>query len=159
MARFILSPKFEHGDSNLFRFLENSNLVHWKLKFELMSSNLLRCPQISKTDISKCHRVPSRNLRKEEGLPIVVKIVRRQSKSGLMVNEKSLKDCDEKSLSTTIAEALRLRADIKSVVMLNEKMVIYKTDESKYTLENLFKLNELNTDSIYPVCETRLHFC
>ena len=43
-ARFILSSKFEHSDSNLFRFLENSNLVHSKLKFELMRSNLLPCP-------------------------------------------------------------------------------------------------------------------
>ena len=43
-ARFILSSKFEHSDSNLLRFLEISNLVHSKLKFELMLSNLLPCP-------------------------------------------------------------------------------------------------------------------
>ena len=47
MARFILSSKFEHSDSNLFRFLEVSNLVHSKLKFELMGSNLLPCPMSS----------------------------------------------------------------------------------------------------------------
>ena len=37
MARFILEPKTEHSDSNLFRFLENSILVHSKIKFELMA--------------------------------------------------------------------------------------------------------------------------
>ena len=48
--------------------------------------------QISKTDISICHRVPSSNLKKDEGRPIIVKFVRRQTKSGLMANKKSLKD-------------------------------------------------------------------
>ena len=36
--------------------------------------------QFSKTDISICHRVPSRNL-KDGGRPIIVKFVRRQTKS------------------------------------------------------------------------------
>ena len=40
LARFLLSSNFEHSDSNLFRLLENSNLVHSKLKLELMRSNL-----------------------------------------------------------------------------------------------------------------------
>ena len=40
-ARFILSSKFEHNDSNLLRFLEKSKLIHSKLKFELMRSNIL----------------------------------------------------------------------------------------------------------------------
>ena len=44
LARFLLSSKFEHSDSNLFRLLENSKLVHSKIKLELMRSNLLQCP-------------------------------------------------------------------------------------------------------------------
>ena len=48
--------------------------------------------QISKTDINICHRVPSRNLKKDEGRPLIVKFVRRQTKSGPMANKKSLKD-------------------------------------------------------------------
>ena len=123
--------------------------------------------QISKTDISICHRVPSRNVKKDEGRPIIVKFVRRQTKSGLMANKKSLKDCEEKIfindditlLRARLAKALRLRADIKSVVMLNEKIVIYKTDESKITFENLLKLYEWDPDFIYPVCKASLHFC
>ena len=98
--------------------------------------------QISITDISICHRVSSRNLKKDEGCPINVKFVRRQTKSGLMANKKSLKDCEEKIfisddislLRTRLAKVLILRADIKSVAMLNEKIVIPKTDESKIYL-------------------------
>ena len=123
--------------------------------------------QISKTDISICHRVPSRNLKKDEGRPILVKIVRRQLKRGLMANKKSLEDCEEKIfindditlLRARLAKAFRLRADIKSVAMLNEKVVIYKTNESKVTFEILFKLYEWDPHFIYPVCKTSLHFC
>ena len=43
--------------------------------------------------------------------------------------------------------------------MLNEKVVIYKTDESKSTFENLFKLYEWEPDFIYPVFKTSLKFC
>ena len=57
----------------------------------------------------------------------------------MMANQKSLKNCEEKIiikdditlLKARLAEGLRLRADIKSVVMLNENVVNYKTDESK----------------------------
>ena len=84
-----------------------------------------------------------------------------------MANKKSLKDCEEKIfindditlLRARLAKALRLRADIKSVVMVNEKVVIYKTDESKITFENLFKLYEWDPDFLYPVCKVSLHFC
>ena len=97
----------------------------------------------------------------------IVKFVRRQTKSGLMANKKPMKDCEEKTfindditlLRARIAKALRLRADIITVVLLNEKVVIYKTDESKLTFENLFKLYEWDQDFIYPVCKTSLHFC
>ena len=123
--------------------------------------------QISKIDISICHRVPSRNLEKDEGPPIIVNFVRRQTKSGLMTNKKSLKDCEEKIfindditlLRARLAKGLKLRADIKSVAMLNEEVVIYKTDESKITFENLFTLYEWDPYFIYPVCKTSLHFC
>ena len=122
--------------------------------------------QISKTDINICHRVTSRNLEKDEGCPFVVKFVRRQ-KSGLMANKKSLKDCEEiifinddiTLLRAPLAKALGLRADVKSVAMLNEKVDIYKTDEFKITFENLFKLFEWVSDFQYPVCKTSLHFC
>ena len=54
-----------------------------------------------------------------------------------MANKKSLEGCEEKIfindditlLRARFAKALRLRADIKSVVMLNEKVVLHKTDE------------------------------
>ena len=89
--------------------------------------------------ISICHRVPSRNLKKDEGRLIMVKFVRRQLESRLIANKKSLEDCEEKNvvnddnilLRARLAKALRLRAHTKSVVMLYEKVVIYKADESK----------------------------
>ena len=84
-----------------------------------------------------------------------------------MANKKSLKDCEEKIfindditlLRARLANALRLRADIKFVAMLSEKVVIYKTDESKITSENLLKLYEWDPDFTFPVCKTSLHFC
>ena len=54
--------------------------------------------QSSKTDISISHWVFSRNLKKDEGRPIIVKFVRRKPKIGLMANKKTLKDCKEKNL-------------------------------------------------------------
>ena len=44
--------------------------------------------QISETDISICHRVPSRNLKKDEGRPIIVKFVRRLTKKLADVEQK-----------------------------------------------------------------------
>ena len=78
-------------------------------------------------------------MKKDEGRPIIVKFVRRLTKSELMANQKSLNDCEEKIfindditlLRMPLAKALRLRANIKvHVVMLNEKVVNYETDES-----------------------------
>ena len=84
-----------------------------------------------------------------------------------MVTKKSLKDYEEKIfinnditlLRARLAKALRLRAHIESVVMLNEKVVIYKTDECKLNFANQIKLYEWDPDFIYPVCKTSLHFC
>ena len=112
--------------------------------------------QISKTDISICHRVPSRNLTKDEGRPIIVKVVPRQTKSGLMANKNSMKDCEEKIfindditlLRARLAKAFRLRADIKSVAMLNEKVVTYKIDESKIILKICSNFYEWDPDFI-----------
>ena len=105
--------------------------------------------QISKTDINICHRKPNKNLKKKLR-PIIEKLVRRQTKRGLMAYKQLLKDGEEKIfindditlLRARLAKALRLRANIKSVVMLYEKVVSYKTAESKNTFENLFKLYE-----------------
>ena len=36
-STYLQPPQSEHSDSNLFRFSENSNLVHSKLKFELIT--------------------------------------------------------------------------------------------------------------------------
>ena len=66
-----------------------------------------------------------------------------------MANTKPLKDCGERIfisdditwLRTRLAKALGLRADTKSVAMSKEKVVSYKTDESKSTLKNLFTLD------------------
>ena len=49
--------------------------------------------------------------------------------------KKKIDQRPQHSVEGTISQALRLRADIKPVV-------IYKTDESKITFENLFKLYE-----------------
>ena len=57
-----------------------------------------------------------------------------------------------------MAKALRLKAEIRSIAMLIEKVHFYKTDESKIPSEILFKLFEWDPDFFYPVCKTSLHF-
>ena len=71
-------------------------------------------------------------------------------------------DCEEKTfindditmLEARLATALRLRTNVKSVAMVNEKVVIYKTVESKITFENQSKLYEWDQDFIHPNCKT-----
>ena len=50
--------------------------------------------QVSRADISICHRVPSRNVKPGQGRPIIAKFVRRQTKIGLMTNKKKFKDSE-----------------------------------------------------------------
>ena len=84
------------------------------------------------------------------------------AKSGLMANKKSLEGCEEKNftndditlLEARLTTALRLRTNIKSLAMLNEKVVIYKTVESKITFENQSKLYEWDQEFIHPNCKT-----
>ena len=85
-----------------------------------------------------------------------------------MANKNSTKDCEEKLfvndgitlLRSRLGKALRLRADVNSVVILNEIVVIYKTGETEIRLlRNCSKFFEWNPDFIHPVCKTSLHFC
>ena len=78
--------------------------------------------QVSRADISICHRVPSRNVKPGQGRPIIAKFVRRQTKIGLMTNKKKLKDSENKIyinddltlLRARLAKALRQRQDVTS---------------------------------------------
>ena len=81
-----------------------------------------------------------------------------------MANKKLLHECEEKLfinnditlLTARLAKALR--GDIKSEAMINEKVVIYITNESKIVFENLFKLYEWDPDFIYLVGKTSFIF-
>ena len=121
--------------------------------------------QISKTDISICHRVPSKNLKKDEGRPIFVKFVRRQTKGRLMANKKITEKFCRKNLyqrrhhsvQGVISQSGKIASRYQIFGHIIEKVVIYKTDESKITFENLFKIYEWDPSFIYPVCKTSLH--
>ena len=86
----------------------------------------------------------------------MVNFVRSQTKLGLMANKEITESLWRKFfinydiilLTPRWAKASRLRAGIKSVAMLNEKVVIYKTDGLKLFFEILFKFYEWNPDFI-----------
>ena len=123
--------------------------------------------QVSRPDISICHRVPSRNVKPGQGRPIISKFVRRQTKIGLMTNKKKLKDSENKIyinddltlLRARLAKALRQRQDVTAVNMINEKIVGYQQNDTKTVFDSLFKLYEWDPDFVYSVCKSSLHFC
>ena len=122
--------------------------------------------QVSRADISICHRVPSRNVKPGQGRPIIAKFVRRRTKIGLMTNKKKLKDSENKIyinddltlLRARLAKALRQRQDVTSVNMINEKIVVYQRNDTKTVFDSLFKY-EWDPDFVYSVCKSSLHFC
>ena len=123
--------------------------------------------QVSRADISICHKVPSRNVKPGQGRPIIAKFVRRQTKIGLMTNKKKLKDSENKIyinddltlLRARLAKALRQRQDVTSVNMINEKIVVYQQNDTKTVFDSLFKLYEWDPDFVYSVCKSSLHLC
>ena len=110
--------------------------------------------QVSRADISICHRVPSRNVKPGQGRPIIAKFVRRQTKIGLMTNKKKLKDSENKIyinddltlLRARLAKALRQRQDVTSVNMIDDKIVVYQQNDTKTVFDSLFKLYEWDPD-------------
>ena len=85
--------------------------------------------KIQKNDISVCHRVPSRKGER----PLIVKFVRGQKRFELISSKKKLRDSDSNVylndditfLREKLAAKLRQKADIKTVSMQNERVVIY----------------------------------
>ena len=119
----FLNPGYRHSFFNLGSTILPGDLLVWGFLL------LLQTPGMSSSR--------SRNLKKDEGRPIV-KFLRRQTNSGLMANKDSLDGCEEKIINNDddditllrarVAKALRLRPNIKSVAMVNDKVLSYKTD-------------------------------
>ena len=75
--------------------------------------------QVSRADISICHRVPSRNVKPGQGRPIIAKFVRRQTKIGLMTNKKKLKDSENKIYINDDLTLLRARLAKNEILILS----------------------------------------
>ena len=148
----FLYPGYRHSFFNLGSTILPGDLLVWGFLLSLQT------PGMSPSS--------SRNLKKDEDRPIV-KFLRRQTNSGLMANKDSLDGCEEKIINNDdditllrarVAKALRLRPNIKSVAMVNDKVLSFKTYYSKITFEKVFKY--LNDPCFkYPACKTSLGFC
>ena len=86
----------------------------------------------------------------------MVKLVRRETKIGLLTNKFKLKGFENRIfvyddltlLRGRLAKALRQRQDIASVNMINEKIVVYQADNFKLAFYSLFKLYEWDPDFV-----------
>ena len=104
--------------------------------------------EICKSDISVCHRAPARG---KSGKPIVVKFVRRETKLAMMKKKSGLrhqsgrpiyiKD-DITQLRARLLKSLKEKPDVKAANMINEKIIVYETNNDKvvfHTLHELYK--------------------
>ena len=128
--------------------------------------NVAKCAgvNVTKSDISICHRVPSRATDKPR--PVIVKFVRRELKHRVMSCKRKLKENadmifindDITPLRARLAYALRRREDINGVHFINEKLILYTKTNEKLVFENLFELHKWDSDFVMSICKDRLHF-
>ena len=117
---------------------------------------------IKKTDISVCHRLPSRRGKK----PLIVKFVRRETMLEIMRNKKKLKEGEHQiyinddltPLRSKISAKLREIEDMKTVVMQNEKITLYDIQGKKTVFNNLAEVYKWNPALVMSSCKESLNF-
>ena len=117
---------------------------------------------IKKTDISVCHRLPSRRGKK----PLIVKFVRRETKFEIMRNKKKLKEGEHQiyinddltPLRSKISAKLREIEDMKTVVMQNEKITLYDIQGKKTVFNNLAEVYKWNPALVMSSCKESRNF-
>ena len=123
--------------------------------------------QVSRADISICHRVPGISVKVSQGRPNIGQFVRRQPKNDPMTSKEKLKKCEDRIfinddftfLRARLAKALRQRHNITTVTLSIEKNVVYQPKNSKTVIDSLFQLYEWDPDFVCSVCRSSLHFC
>lgn len=117
---------------------------------------------ITRADISVCHRLPSRRGPR----PIIAKFVRREVKSSIMRGKRQLRERTDKiyindditPLRAKLSKVLRDREDVKFVNFVNEKITICYTNDERKTFNNLFELYKIAPNDVLSVCKSMPNF-
>ena len=120
--------------------------------------------KICKSDISECHRLPARG---QSGKPIIVKFVLRETKLALMKKKIGLRhqsarhifmNDDITQLRARLLKSLKEKPDVKAANMINEKTIVYQTNNDKVVFHTLHDLYECHPGLVMRVCADKLNF-
>ena len=104
---------------------------------------------ITKNDVSTCHRLPSGGTGPK---PLIAKFVRRETKHQLMKNKRNLKNTnifvndDLTPLRAKVTRELRKRDGVRSVITVNEKIILFLNNDEKLVFDNLYKLQKWDAE-------------
>ena len=120
--------------------------------------------EICKSDISVRHRLPARG---QSGKPNIVKFARRETKLALMKKKSGLrhqsgwpiyiKD-DITQLRARLLKSLKEKLDVKAANMINEKTIVYQTNNDKVVFITLHKLYKWDPGLVMRVCADKPTF-
>ena len=117
-----------------------------------------------KSDISVCHRLPARG---QSGKPIIVMFVRTETKLALMKKKSGLRhqsgrpihiNDDITQLRALLLELLTEKPDVKDANMINEKIIVYQTNNDKVVFHTLHDLYKWDPGLVVRVCADKLKF-
>ena len=120
--------------------------------------------EICKSDFSVRHRVPARG---KSGKPIFVKFVRRETKLALMKKKSGLRhqsvrpiyiNDDITQLRARLLKSLKEKPDVKAANMINEKIIVYQTNNDKVVFHTLHELYKWDPGLVTRVCTDKLNF-
>ena len=120
--------------------------------------------EICKSDISVCHRLPARG---QSIKPIIVKFVRRETKLALMKRKSGLRhqsgrpiyiNDDISQLRARLLKSLKEKPDVKAANIINEKIIVYRTNNDKVVFHTLHELYKWDPGLVMRVCADKLMF-
>ena len=120
--------------------------------------------EICKSDISVCHRLPARG---QSGKTIIVKFVRRETKLALMKKKSGLRhesgrhiyiNDDITQLRARLLKSLKGKPDVKAANMINENLIVYRTNNDKVVFHTLHELYKWDPGLVMRVCTDKLNF-
>ena len=119
--------------------------------------------EICNSDISVCHRLPARG---QSGRPIFVKFVRRETKLALMKKKSCLRHQsgrpiyinDDITQLRARLKSLKEKPDVKVANMINEKVIVYQTNNDKVFCHILHELYKWDPGLVMRVCADKLNF-
>ena len=120
--------------------------------------------EVIKSDIIVCHRLPARG---QSGKPIIVKFVRRETKLALMKKKSCLRHQSGRpsyindnitQLRARLLKSLKEKPDVKAANMINEKIIVYQTNNDKVVFHTLHNLYKYYSGLVMRVCADKLNF-